>query len=63
MVTGGLSVLSPKLTDTGIAATNNRNFVRMPNYKSKTLAKHHLPKINTRWSPSSDQFAKNQTTS
>jgi iron complex outermembrane receptor protein len=35
MVTGGLSVLNPKLTDTGIAATNNRNFVGMPDYKSK----------------------------
>ena len=30
MVTGGLTVLNPKLTDTGIAATNNKNFVGIP---------------------------------
>jgi len=45
MVTGGLSVLSPKLTDTGITATNNRNFVGMPDYKSNILAEYHLPKL------------------
>jgi iron complex outermembrane recepter protein len=45
MVTGGLSVLNPKLTDTGIAATNNRNFVGIPDYKSNILAEYRLPKL------------------
>ena len=45
MVTGGLSVLSPKLTNTGIAATNNRNFVGIPDYKSNILAEYRLPKL------------------
>ncbi len=43
MVTGGLSVLNPKLTDTGVAATNNRNFVGIPDYQSNILAEYHLP--------------------
>jgi len=43
MISGGLSVLSPKLTDTGIAATNNKNFVGMPDYKSNILAEYRLP--------------------
>ena len=45
MVTGGLSVLNPKLTDTGIAATNNRNFVGIPDYKSNILAEYRLPAL------------------
>jgi len=45
MVTGGLSVLSPKLTETGIAATNNKNFVGIPGYKSNILAEYHLPRL------------------
>jgi iron complex outermembrane recepter protein len=45
MVTGGLSVLNPKLTDTGIAATNNKDFVGIPDYKSNILAEYHLPKM------------------
>jgi len=45
MVTGGLSVLNPKLTDTGIAATNNKDFVGIPDYKSNILAEYHLPKL------------------
>jgi iron complex outermembrane receptor protein len=43
MVTGGLSVLNPKLADTGVAATNNKNFVGMPDYKSNILAEYRLP--------------------
>jgi iron complex outermembrane receptor protein len=43
MITGGLSVLSPKLTDTGIAATNDKNFVGMPDFKSNILAEYRLP--------------------
>src|ERR1700683_2547103 len=43
MVTGGLTVLSPKLTDTGIVATNNKDFVGIPDYKSNILAEYHLP--------------------
>ena len=45
MVTGGLTVLDPKLTDTGIAATNNKDFVGIPDYKSNILAEYHLPKM------------------
>jgi iron complex outermembrane receptor protein len=45
MVTGGLSVLNPKLTDTGVAATNHRNFVGMPDYKSNILAEYRLPRL------------------
>ena len=44
MITGGLTVLHPKLTDTGIAATNNRTFVGIPDYKSNILAEYRLPK-------------------
>jgi iron complex outermembrane receptor protein len=43
MITGGLVVLDPKLTATGIAATNNKNFVGIPDYKSNVLAEYHLP--------------------
>ncbi|HEX4278490.1 MAG TPA: TonB-dependent receptor, partial [Bryobacteraceae bacterium] len=43
MVTGGLSVLNPKLTNTGIAVTNDRNFVGIADYKSNILAEYHLP--------------------
>ncbi len=43
MITGGLSVLNPKLTDTGIAATNNKNFVGIPDYQSNILAEYRLP--------------------
>jgi iron complex outermembrane receptor protein len=46
MLTGGLSVLNPKLTDTGIAATNNRNFVGTPDYKSNILAEYRLPLVS-----------------
>jgi iron complex outermembrane recepter protein len=45
MVTGGLVVLNPKLTDTGIAATNNKDFVGIPDYKSNLLAEYHVPKV------------------
>jgi iron complex outermembrane recepter protein len=45
MVTGGLTILSPQLTDTGIAATNDKNFVGIPDYKSNILAEYHLPKL------------------
>jgi iron complex outermembrane recepter protein len=43
MVTGGIIVLNPKLTDTGIAATNDRNFVGIPDFKSNILAEYRLP--------------------
>jgi iron complex outermembrane receptor protein len=42
MLTGGLTALRPRLTDTGIAATNNRNFVGMPDYKSNILAEYRI---------------------
>jgi iron complex outermembrane receptor protein len=43
MVTGGLTVLNPKLTDTGIAVTNDRNFVGIPDFKSNVLAEYRVP--------------------
>jgi len=43
MVTGGLTVLNPKLTDTGIAVTNDRNFVGIPDFKSNVLAEYRFP--------------------
>ncbi len=47
MVTGGLTVLNPRLTDTGIAATNDRTFVGIPDFKSNILAEYHLPVLNS----------------
>jgi iron complex outermembrane receptor protein len=46
MITGGLTVLDPKLNDTGIPATNGMQFVGMPNYKSNILAEYRLPSIH-----------------
>jgi len=46
MITGGLSVLDPRLTDTGIAATNNKKFVGIPDYKSNIFAEYRLPHVN-----------------
>jgi len=46
MVTGGLSVLDPRLTDTGIAATNNKKFVGIPDYKSNIFGEYRLPHVN-----------------
>ena len=43
MITSGITVLSPKLDDTGIAATNNKDFVGIPDYKSNILAEYRLP--------------------
>lgn len=45
MITGGIEVLNPKLVNTGIAATNDRNFVGIPDYKSNILAEYRLPKV------------------
>jgi iron complex outermembrane receptor protein len=46
MITGGLSVLDPRLTDTGIAATNNKKFVGIPAYKSNIFAEYRLPRVH-----------------
>ena len=43
MVTGGVSILSPRLKDTGLAATNDRYFVGIPKIKSNILAEYSLP--------------------
>ena len=45
MVTGGLAVLDPKLIDTGIAATNDKQFVGIPNYKSNIFSEYRLPRL------------------
>ncbi|HEY6343420.1 MAG TPA: TonB-dependent receptor [Bryobacteraceae bacterium] len=44
MLTGGLVVLNPKLDNTGIAATNDKNFVGIPDYKSNILAEYRVPR-------------------
>jgi iron complex outermembrane receptor protein len=43
MISTGITVLNPKLTDTGIAVTNDRNFVGIPDFKSNILAEYHVP--------------------
>ncbi len=45
MVTGGLSVLDPKLIDTGVPATNEKQFVGIPNYKSNIFSEYRLPRL------------------
>jgi len=45
MITGGLSELDPKLTGTGIAATTDKQFVGIPNYKSNIFAEYRLPRM------------------
>ncbi len=54
MIIGGVSALSSRLTDTGIAVTNDRHFVGIPNVKSNVLAEYHLPVlagafVNANW--------------
>ncbi len=54
MLTGGLTALNPKLTDTGIAATNNKDFVGIPDWHSNILAEYQVPRLtglffNTDW--------------
>ncbi|HLQ76685.1 MAG TPA: TonB-dependent receptor [Terriglobia bacterium] len=46
MVMGGLSVLDPRLTDTGIAATNDKKFVGIPTYKSNIFVEYRLPMMH-----------------
>jgi iron complex outermembrane recepter protein len=43
MVTGGITVLNPKLTDTHVSQTDNKTFVGIPDYKSNILAEYHIP--------------------
>jgi iron complex outermembrane recepter protein len=45
MIVGGLTVLNPKLTDTPFAATDNKTFVGIPDYKSNILAEYRLPRM------------------
>jgi iron complex outermembrane receptor protein len=46
MIYSGITILDPKLTDTGNATTNNKQFVGMPNYKSNILAEYQLPVLS-----------------
>jgi iron complex outermembrane receptor protein len=46
MITGGLSVLNPRLTDTGIAATNNKQFVGIPTLKSNFFVEYRVPLLH-----------------
>ncbi len=43
MVTGGITVLNPKLTGTPSPATDDKSFVGIPDYKSNILAEYRLP--------------------
>ena len=45
MLVAGITVLNPKLTDTGVAATNNKTFVGIPDYKSNILAEYRIPRM------------------
>ncbi len=45
MMLAGITVLNPKLTNTGIPATNNKTFVGIPDYHSNILAEYHLPAL------------------
>lgn len=45
MLTGGASILNPRLTDTGIAATNDKHFVGIPTVKSNILAEYRIPAL------------------
>ena len=44
-VYSGLTILNPKLTDTGVATTNDKQFVGIPNYKSNVLFEYSVPKL------------------
>jgi iron complex outermembrane receptor protein len=46
MLTGGLTALNPKLTDTGIAQTNDKQMLGIPSYKSNILAEYRVPRIS-----------------
>jgi iron complex outermembrane receptor protein len=45
MITGGLTILHPTLNHTGIAATDGKRFVGMPNARSNVLAEYRLPRL------------------
>jgi iron complex outermembrane recepter protein len=45
MIVAGIEVLNPKLTDTGVTATNNKRFVGIPDYKSNILAEYRIPRL------------------
>jgi len=45
MIVAGIEVLNPKLTNTGVAATNDRRFVGIPDYKSNILAEYRIPRL------------------
>jgi iron complex outermembrane receptor protein len=45
LIDGGFTALNPRLTNTGIAATNNKLFVGTPPYKSNLLSEYRLPII------------------
>jgi iron complex outermembrane receptor protein len=44
-VYSGLTILDPKLTNTGLASTNDKQFVGIPNYKSNVLFEYRTPKV------------------
>jgi iron complex outermembrane receptor protein len=45
MIVAGIEVLDPKLTDTHVAATNDKRFVGIPDYKSNILAEYRIPRL------------------
>jgi iron complex outermembrane receptor protein len=44
-VYSGFTILNPKLTNTGLATTNDKQFVGIPNYKSNVLFEYRVPKV------------------
>jgi len=44
-VYSGITILDPKLSNTGLASTNDKQFVGIPNYKSNVLFEYSLPKV------------------
>jgi iron complex outermembrane recepter protein len=45
LIDGGFTALDPRLTDTGIGATNDKRFVGIPGYHSNLLSEYRVPGV------------------
>jgi iron complex outermembrane receptor protein len=45
LIDGGFTALNARLNDTGIAATNGKRFVGIPDYKSNVYSEYRVPKV------------------
>jgi iron complex outermembrane receptor protein len=45
LIDGGFTALDARLTDTGIAATNDKRFVGIPGYHSNLLSEYRVPRV------------------